>query len=130
HTSRGPSLSAPRPDGLAGSQPTSTAPAQYRSPHPSTRQVDLLSISVARRAGKCKTDQTTQRRKTMALEVRRIVTGHDANGKAIVKTDERLQAVSPLARPPIARRAIWSTDKTPGDKTSQETPAAQRARVV
>ena len=29
----------------------------------------------------------------MALEVRRIVTGHDANGKAIVKIDERLQAV-------------------------------------
>ncbi len=26
----------------------------------------------------------------MALEVRRIVTGHDANGKAIVTTDERL----------------------------------------
>jgi len=29
----------------------------------------------------------------MALEVRRIVTGHDANGKAVVKTDERLPGV-------------------------------------
>jgi hypothetical protein len=71
-------------------------PAQYRSPHPSTRQVNLLCVTVARRGNKCKTDQTTQRRKTMALKVRRIVTGHDANGKAIVKTDERLQAVSRL----------------------------------
>jgi hypothetical protein len=32
-----------------------------------------------------------RRRKTMALEVRRIVTGHDASGKAVVTTDERLQ---------------------------------------
>ncbi len=39
----------------------------------------------------------------MALEVRRIVTGHDANGKAVVKTDERLQAVQP-ARAPAYRR--------------------------
>src|SRR5215475_5230588 len=30
-----------------------------------------------------------QRRNSIALEVRRIVTGHDANGKAVVKTDER-----------------------------------------
>ena len=28
----------------------------------------------------------------MAIEVRRIVTGHDANGKAVIKTDERLPA--------------------------------------
>ena len=26
----------------------------------------------------------------MALEVRRIVTGHDSQGKAVVETDERL----------------------------------------
>ena len=30
----------------------------------------------------------------MTLVVRRIVTGHDANGKAVVKSDERLTAVS------------------------------------
>ncbi len=38
----------------------------------------------------------------MALEVRRIVTGHDANGKAVVATDERLAAVPRLNRPHIS----------------------------
>ena len=49
----------------------------------------------------------------MALEVRRIVTGHDTNGKAVIKTDERLPAVSRLGRPHIAGCEIWSTDKNP-----------------
>jgi len=66
----------------------------------------------------------------MALEVRRIVTGHDANGKAIVKTDERLQAVSRLGRPHIAGCEIWSTDKMPVDNTSDEAEAAQHAGFV
>src|SRR5215471_6979711 len=67
------------------------------------------------------------RRETMALEVRRIVTGHDANGKAIVTTDERLQAVSRLGRPHIAGCEIWSTDKMPVDNTSD---AAERAGFI
>jgi quercetin dioxygenase-like cupin family protein len=66
----------------------------------------------------------------MALEVRRIVTGHDANGKAIVKTDERLQAVSRLGRPYIAGCEIWSTEKMPVDNASDEAEAAQRAGFV
>ena len=65
----------------------------------------------------------------MALEVRRIVTGHDANGKAIVKTDERLRAVSRLGRPHIAGCEIWSTDEMPVDN-SEESDAAQRAGFV
>src|SRR5215471_20646050 len=66
----------------------------------------------------------------MALEVRRIVTGHDADGKAIVKTDERLQAVSRPGRPHIAGCEIWSTDKMPVDNTSDDAEAAQRAGFV
>ena len=65
----------------------------------------------------------------MALEVRRIVTGHDANGKAIVKTDERLQGVGRLGRPHIAGCEIWSTDEMPVDN-SEESDAAQRAGFV
>jgi hypothetical protein len=65
----------------------------------------------------------------MALEVRRIVTGHDANGKAVVKTDERLQAVSRLGRPHIAGCVMWSTDEMPIDN-SEESEAAQRAGFV
>jgi len=66
----------------------------------------------------------------MALEVRRIVTGHDANGKAVVKTDERLPAVPRLGRPHIAGCEIWSTDKMPVDNSSDEAEAAQRAGFV
>ena len=63
----------------------------------------------------------------MTLEVRRIVTGHDGNGKAVVKTDERLPAVRRLGRPHIAGCEIWSTDKMPIDNTLDEAEAAQRA---
>ena len=65
----------------------------------------------------------------MALEVRRIVTGHDASGKAIVATDERLTAVPRLNRPHISGCEIWSTDKMPVDN-SAEAEAAQRAGFV
>ena len=65
----------------------------------------------------------------MALEVRRIVTGHDANGKAVVKTDERLAAIPRLGRPHIAGCEIWSTDKMPVDN-SEEADPAQRAGFV
>ena len=65
----------------------------------------------------------------MALEVRRIVTGHDQNGKAVIKTDERLAAVSRLGRPHIAGCEIWSTDKMPVDN-SEATDAAQRNGFV
>ena len=65
----------------------------------------------------------------MALEVRRIVTGHDANGKAVIKTDERLPAVSRLGRPHIAGCEIWSTDRMPADN-SEAADAAQRKGFV
>ena len=65
----------------------------------------------------------------MTLEVRRIVTGHDANGKAIVATDERLVAVPRLNRPHISGCEIWSTDKMPVDN-SAAADAAQRAGFV
>ena len=64
------------------------------------------------------------------MEVRRIVTGHGTNGKAVVKTDERLQAVSRLGRPHIAGCEVWSTDRMPVDNTSEEAAAAQRAGFV
>jgi len=66
----------------------------------------------------------------MALEVRRIVTGHDANGKAVVTTDERLAAVPRLGRPHIAGCEIWSTEAMPVDNTSEAAEAAQRAGFV
>ena len=65
----------------------------------------------------------------MTLEVRRIVTGHDASGKAIIKTDERLTTVPRLGRADVVGCDIWSTDRMPVDN-SQESDAAQRKGFV
>src|SRR6266852_2853838 len=51
----------------------------------------------------------------MTLEVRRIVTGHDANGKAVIKTDERLTATPELGR----GCEIWSTNHMPVDNSAE-----------
>jgi uncharacterized cupin superfamily protein len=65
----------------------------------------------------------------MTLIVRRIVTGHDANGKAVVASDERLTAVSRRIGANITGCEMWSTDRMPVDN-SEEAAAAQRAGFV
>jgi quercetin dioxygenase-like cupin family protein len=65
----------------------------------------------------------------MALQIRRVVTGHDANGKAIVASDERMNGISAPARPYISRCEIWLTDKMPVDN-SEEAAAAQKNGFV
>src|SRR6201994_1149232 len=72
---------------------------------------------------------TTQEEKNnMAMKVRRIVTGHNAGGKAIVKTDEQVTAVARMAAG-ISGCEIWSTDQMPIDNSSAA-DAAQRAGFV
>ncbi len=65
----------------------------------------------------------------MALEVRRVVTGHDASGKAIVASDDRMTGTSAPNRPYISRVEIWLTDKMPVDN-SEAAAAAQRNGLV
>jgi quercetin dioxygenase-like cupin family protein len=65
----------------------------------------------------------------MTLQVRRIVTGHDANGKAVVVSDERLTAVPRRIGGDITGCEIWSTDRMPVEN-SREADAAQRAGFV
>jgi mannose-6-phosphate isomerase-like protein (cupin superfamily) len=65
----------------------------------------------------------------MTLQVRRIVTGHDANGKAVVATDERLTAVSRRIGANVTGCEMWSTDRMPVDN-SEEAGAAQQAGFV
>jgi quercetin dioxygenase-like cupin family protein len=65
----------------------------------------------------------------MALEVRRIVTGHDAHAKAVVVTDERVTAVSRGIGPGMSGCEMWSTDQMPVDN-SAAAAAAQRAGFV
>ena len=65
----------------------------------------------------------------MTLQVRRIVTGHDAEGKAVVASDERLTAVSRRIGANITGCEIWSTEGMPVDN-SKAAGAAQRAGFV
>jgi quercetin dioxygenase-like cupin family protein len=48
----------------------------------------------------------------MALNVRRVITGHDANGKAVVKIDEIAKNVS-SGRPGATAVNIWTTEGFP-----------------
>jgi alpha-beta hydrolase superfamily lysophospholipase len=72
---------------------------------------------------------TEEKRVAMAFEVRRIVTGHDAQGKAVVACDERLAGVGRPGRPELLRCDVWSTDRMPVDN-SAESEAAQREGFV
>src|SRR5260370_29228094 len=62
------------------------------------------------------------------MEIRRIVTDHNASGKAIVKTDEQVTAVARVAAG-ISGCEIWSTDQMPIDN-SAAADAAQRTGFV
>ena len=66
----------------------------------------------------------------MALEVRRVVTGHDAGGKAVVASDERMIGAASPTRPYISRCEIWSTDKMPVDNSEGAAAEAQRNGFV
>ena len=57
----------------------------------------------------------------MALNVRRVITGHDANGKAVVKIDEVAKNVS-SGRPGATAVNIWTTEGFPvnNDGTADE----------
>jgi quercetin dioxygenase-like cupin family protein len=48
----------------------------------------------------------------MSLKVRRVVTGHDASGRAVVKIDEVAKNVE-SRRQGVASSVIWSTDSFP-----------------
>ena len=52
----------------------------------------------------------------MTVQVRRVVTGHDANGRAIVTIDEISKNVT-SARPKTSASVIWTTEGFPVDNT-------------
>jgi quercetin dioxygenase-like cupin family protein len=52
----------------------------------------------------------------MALQVRRVVTGHDANGRAVVKIDEVSKNLS-SGRPGATACVVWTTESFPVDNT-------------
>ena len=66
----------------------------------------------------------------MALEVRRIVTGHDLQGTAVVATDERLAGTGAAGRAGIPRVDVWSTDKMPIDNSDAAAELQRKGFVV
>ena len=66
----------------------------------------------------------------MALRVRRIVTGHDAQGKAVVASDETMTGASAPTRPGISRCEVWSADTMPVDNSEEATAAQKKGFVV
>lgn len=61
--------------------------------------------------------------------VRRVVTGHDAQGKAIVKIDEVCTDFVE-GRPNGFLRNIWTTETTPADNSGQQDGGARPGRFT
>jgi quercetin dioxygenase-like cupin family protein len=59
----------------------------------------------------------------MSLEIRRVVTGHDAGGKAVVKIDEIARNIK-NNRPGASSCVIWSTSGFPVDNDKVDPSAA------
>jgi len=55
----------------------------------------------------------------MALHLRRVVTSHDANGRAVVKIDE-VTKDPPSGRPGRSACVVWTTESFPVDNTGDE----------
>jgi quercetin dioxygenase-like cupin family protein len=52
----------------------------------------------------------------MAVQVRRVITGHDANGRAVVKFDEVSKNIT-SSRPGATACVVWTTESFPVNNT-------------
>lgn len=58
------------------------------------------------------------------MQVRRVVTGHDSNGKAIVASDETVDAITLGLIPGAEFHRLWGGNETPSFPDSGELPAS------
>lgn len=61
----------------------------------------------------------------MALQVRRVVTGHDPSGRAVVKIDEVAQNIT-SSRPGASACVAWTTEGFPVDNTGEQDAGQRR----
>ena len=61
----------------------------------------------------------------MTLALRRVVTGHDENGRAVVKIDEQCRNVAPL-RSGASASVIWTTEGFPVDNKDDRDGATRK----
>ncbi|MGH7093424.1 MAG: cupin domain-containing protein, partial [Stellaceae bacterium] len=60
----------------------------------------------------------------MAFQVRRVVTGHDASGKAIVTIDELSPGAS--TRPGVSATVAWTSEGFPVDNNGEADEAKRK----
>ena len=65
----------------------------------------------------------------MTVKVRRVVTGHDASGGAVVKIDEVSQNVI-SNRPGASSCVIWTTDTSPVDNSGDADTSTRKVRTT
>ena len=61
----------------------------------------------------------------MALQVRRVVTGHDNSGRAVVKIDEVAHNIT-SSRPGASACVVWTTEGFPIDNTGDQDAGLRR----
>ena len=61
----------------------------------------------------------------MSIKIRRVVTGHDAQGRAKVLIDEKVSNVF-SHRPGAHYSVIWSTETLPADNDGSEDPSGKK----
>jgi len=62
----------------------------------------------------------------MTVQVRRVVTGHDANGRAVIKTDEVSKNIT-SSRPGATACVIWTTESFPVNNTGDSDEGLRKA---
>ena len=65
----------------------------------------------------------------MAVKVRRVVTGHDASGRAVVKIDEVSKNVV-ANRPGASAAVIWTTETAPADNSGDGDAAMKKVATT
>ena len=66
----------------------------------------------------------------MAVEVRRVVTGHDKDGTAIIARDGIAQKVRMRAANGITSTMLWVEDETPSDNSGDADKAEREIGVA
>jgi len=65
----------------------------------------------------------------MALKIRRVVTGHDENGRAVVQIDEQVKNLVSM-RYNAQSSVIWSTGTLPADNNDPQDGAARKVATT
>jgi quercetin dioxygenase-like cupin family protein len=65
----------------------------------------------------------------MAFSVRRVITGHDANGRAVVKIDEISKNIT-SNRPGATACVVWTTESFPVDNTGETDQALRQVATT